>query len=64
VVLKEGIKLKRINADIDVNAAGITFFGMVQSAVTFWALSDCKYHLKNRTLDRMFDQYIQGLSSK
>ena len=61
VVLREGIKLEKINENIDLDAAGITFFGMVQSAVMFWALSDFSYSLKGRTLDRMFDQYIRGL---
>jgi len=61
VVLREGIKLEKINENIDLDAAGITFFGMVQAAVTFWALSDFSYNLRGRTLDRMFDQYIRGL---
>ena len=60
-VLREGIKLKKINKNVDVDAAGITFFGMVQAAVIFWALSDFSYHLKSKTLDRMFDQYVKGL---
>jgi len=63
-VLQEGIKLKKINRNVDVDAAGIAFFGMVQSAVTFWALSDFSYRLKGRTLDRMFEQYVKGISSK
>ena len=63
-VLREGIKEKRIRNDVDVDAAGIAFFGMVQAAVTFWALSDFSYHLKNQTLNRMFDQYVRGLCSK
>ena len=64
VVIKEGIRLRKINKNVDVNAAGIAFFGMVQAAVTFWVLNDFSYHLKSRTLDRMFDQYIRGLCSK
>ena len=63
-VLREGIKLRKINKNVDVDAAGITFFGMVQAAVMFWALSDFSYHLKSNTLDRMFDQYVRGLCSK
>jgi len=63
-VLKEGIKLGKIKKDVDVDAAGIAFFGMVQSSVTFWALNDFSYKLKGRTLDRMFDQYANGLSAK
>lgn len=62
-VLKEGIELKKINKNIDIDAAGIAFFGMVQAAVTFWALNDFNYHLKSNTLDRMFDQYVMGLCS-
>jgi len=61
VVLREGIKLNQISKEVDVDAAGIAFFGMVQAAVTFWALNDFSYHLKSKTLDRMFDQYIRGL---
>lgn len=63
-VLREAIKLGKINKDVDVDAAGIAFFGMVQSSVTFWALNDFSYKLKGRTLDRMFDQYANGLSAK
>lgn len=63
-VLREGIKLKLIDKHVNIEAAGITFFGMVQAAVTFWALKDYSYHLKSRTLDRMFEQYIKGLCSK
>ncbi len=61
-VLREGIKAKKIRKDVDVDAAGIAFFGMVQAAVVFWALSDFSYKLKNNTLDRMFDQYIRGIT--
>jgi YsiA-like protein, C-terminal region len=60
-VLKEGIKHKKINDHVDIDAAGIAFFGMVQAAVVFWGLSDYSYRLKDRTLERMFQQYIKGL---
>jgi len=60
-VLREGIRLKRIDAKVDVEAAGLAFFGMVQAAVTFWALGDYSYHLKSQTIDRMLDQYIRGI---
>jgi AcrR family transcriptional regulator len=63
-VLREGIKLKKINENVDIEAAGIAFFGMVQAAVTFWALNDFKHHLKSQTLNRMFYQYVQGLCCK
>ena len=63
-VLREGINIGKINKDVDVVAAGVTFFGMVQAAVTFWALSEYDYLLKNRTLERMFRQYMRGLCSK
>jgi len=64
VVIREAIILKKIDKNVDVNAAGIAFFGMVQAAVTFWVLNDFKYHLQSRTLDRMFDQYVRGLGVK
>jgi len=60
-VIEEGIRSREINRDVDADAAGVAFFGMVQAAVTFWALSDFSYHLKNRKLSRMFDQYARGL---
>jgi AcrR family transcriptional regulator len=63
-VLREGIKSGKINKNVDVDAAGITFFGMIQTAVMFWALSDFSYHLKSNTLDRMFDQYVRGLAAR
>ena len=63
-VLKEGIKQDKIDKNVDLDAAGIAFFGMVQAAVTFWVLNDFSYHLKSNTVDRMFDQYIRGLWSK
>jgi len=64
MVLMEGINLRKIDKNIDVDAAGIAFFGMVQAAVTFWALSNFSYRLKSKSLDRMFDQYVRGLSCK
>jgi len=64
IVLKEGIKLKKIDKNVDIDAAGISFFGMVQAAVTFWALNDFSYNLKGRTLDCMFDQFVNGIRRK
>jgi AcrR family transcriptional regulator len=63
-VLIEGIRSKSIDKDVDVDAAGLAFFGMVQAAVMFWALSDYSYQLKNQTIDRMFDQYVRGLGRR
>jgi len=62
-VLREGIRSRKIDKKVDVDAAAIAFFGMVQAAVTFWALNDYSYQLKSQTLERMFDQYARGLCS-
>jgi AcrR family transcriptional regulator len=60
-ILREGIKKGSFRKELDVTSAGIAFFGMIQSLVTFWALNDFAYYLKSDFLEEIFNIYIRGI---
>ncbi|MDD4939018.1 MAG: TetR/AcrR family transcriptional regulator [Candidatus Omnitrophica bacterium] len=61
-ILIEGVRLGEFRQDLDATSASIVFFGLVQSAVTIWALSGFRYALKKRKIDESFDIYEKGVS--
>ncbi len=63
-ILKEGIAIRKIRSDIDIDSSSIVFFGMVQSIVTVWGLSGYKYSLRKERLDQMFKLYKRGIIVK
>lgn len=60
-ILSDGVKLGRFKKDLDVVFASIAFYGMAQSAVTIWALSDFGLSLKQDHLKKMFDIFKNGI---
>lgn len=60
-ILNEGIKKGDFVKDTDVDAASIVFFGLVQSAITFWSLSGQKSMLNHDQLNGMWDVYRKGI---
>ena len=59
-ILLEGVEAGKIRKDVDSVSASIAFFGMVQSMVTLWALSNFRYPLKKHYLE-LFDIYKKGV---
>lgn len=62
-ILLEGVEAGKIRKDVDFVSASIAFFGMVQSMVTLWVLSNFRYSLKKHYL-KLFDIYKEGLMVK
>ncbi|MFH0918970.1 MAG: TetR/AcrR family transcriptional regulator [Fibrobacterota bacterium] len=60
-VLNEGVRKGVLRKDLDVEAASTIFFGLIQSMVTFWALSGYQYSIHVRRLRTMFDIYANGI---
>ena len=47
-LLAEGVKTGTIREDIDIDAAATLLFGMVESLVNTWALSNCEFMLVDK----------------
>lgn len=62
-IIEEGIKKGIFDKNIDLHSAGTVFLGIIQSAVTLWALSGYSHSLgrKHHTLFRLF---LNGLMEK
>jgi AcrR family transcriptional regulator len=60
-IIQEGINLGSFRRGLDTTSAGIAFFGMIQSLVTFWALNDFAYYLRQDLLEEIFNIYIKGI---
>lgn len=61
-ILSKGIEAGKIRQDLNLTSASISFFNMVQSMVTLWALSGFRYTLRKRRLDEMLDIYKRGVA--
>jgi AcrR family transcriptional regulator len=61
LILKEGIASGRFRGELDLVSASLSFFGMVQSTVTIWALSGFKYSLRKDNLKEIFSLYKGGI---
>ncbi len=61
-VLDRGIREGSIRPDINVNAAATTFFGLIQSTATLWALNGYAGQLAEFRSD-MWDIYRKGVVS-
>jgi len=48
-LLESGVKTGEIRGDIDLEAAAMLFFGMVESLSNYWTLSNYKFSLEDRT---------------
>ncbi len=61
-VLDRGIREGSVRPDINVNAAATTFFGLIQSAATLWALNGYSGRLAEFR-SQMWDIYKTGIVS-
>lgn len=61
-ILRQGIREGTIRQDVDVDAAATTFFGLIQSTATLWALNDYQSPLAERR-SQMWENYQRGISS-
>jgi AcrR family transcriptional regulator len=60
-ILAEGVSAGIFREDLEVSSASIAFFGVVQSIVTLWAMSGCKYALRKDRMDSSFGIYTKGI---
>ena len=63
-VLMDGIEQKAFRKDMDVALASLAFFGLVQSLVTFWSLSDFKFSITKGRIEDLFAIYKEGIIRK
>jgi AcrR family transcriptional regulator len=63
-ILADGARKGVIRKDVNLTLASVTFLGMVQSLVTFWALSGYRYSLRKERLDDMLNVYKRGICFK
>lgn len=47
-ILKEGVKAGQVRDDVDLDAAAMLLFGMIQGLVNIWALSDYSFNPQER----------------
>jgi hypothetical protein len=59
-VLQRGKETGRIRADVDIEAAAVAFFGLVQSTTLIWSLSNFEYSLGAKA-DSLFDFFEKGI---
>ena len=60
-ILHEGVKMGNIRNDIDLDAAALMFFAIVQSAVTIWCLSGYSFDLSERVIP-LWKEYRAGIA--
>ena len=47
-LLEEGVRNNELRKDLDINATATSMFGMIQGAVTLWALNNYQFDLKRK----------------
>lgn len=62
-LISEGIKAGEIRADVDVDMAAMTFFGMLQGLVTIWSLSGFPSTLEIKN-ESMWKFYLEAIKKK
>ena len=60
-ILTTGIKEKAFKEDLDLKLASLAFFGLVQSTVTFWALSGYSFSIDEHKITGLFNVYKDGV---
>ena len=60
-ILQEGIASGYFRHDLDSDTASIAFFGLIQSMVSIWSLSNYKYSLERYKLFELFKLYKRGI---
>ena len=62
-LISEGIKAGEIRADVDVDMAAMTFFGMLQGLATIWSLSGFPSTLEIKN-ESMWKFYLEAIQKK
>lgn len=62
-ILHEGIKRGDFQ-NMNLEAASLTFFGIIQCMVTLWGLSGYKYSLGKKRMEESFDFFKKGILAK
>ena len=60
-MLDEGAKAGHIRKDIDIDAAALMFFALVQSLVTMWSLSGYSFDLSHK-ITPLWREYRAGIA--
>jgi AcrR family transcriptional regulator len=60
-ILKEGVRLGKFKSNLDIVTASVAFFGMIQSLVTIWSLSNYKVLLSTERLKQAFSIFKNGI---
>lgn len=63
-ILNEGIKNGDFQRDMNLEAASMTFFGIIQCMVTLWGLSGYKYSLGKERMEGSFNFFKKGILAK
>lgn len=63
-ILQAGVDENVLRKDMDVALAGLAFFGLVQSLVTFWALSGYDFSITRNRMEKLFDIYKEGIRGR
>lgn len=59
-ILAQGVNAGQINKNIDLNMAALTFFALIHTIVTLWALSDANFSLARR-FKPLWESYVRIL---
>jgi AcrR family transcriptional regulator len=62
-IIEDGIHKGIFNKDIDLHSSGIVFLGIIQSAVTLWALSGYRHSL-GRKHNQLLKLFLNGVMEK
>jgi AcrR family transcriptional regulator len=62
-ILAQGIRAGHVNKDIDPGMAALTFFALVHTTVTLWALSDAGFSLTER-YKPLWESYRAGIAAR
>lgn len=64
IILSEGIKNGEFRNNLNLDAASVAFFGIIQCRVTLWGLSDYKYSLGKERMEESFYFFKKGILAK
>jgi AcrR family transcriptional regulator len=61
-ILREGVNIGTIRKDIDLDAAALMFFAIVQSVITMWSLSSYSFDLAEKIVP-LWEEYRMGIAA-
>ena len=62
-LLSEGIKTGEVKEDVDIEAAALILFGMIQGLVNIWALSNYDFNLEEK-YERLWKVFRESIAEK